>query len=336
MTIPVIAFFNNKGGVGKTSLVYHLSWMYTELGRRVLVSDLDPQANLTAAFIDEDRLEELWPDGEHPATVSGAIDPLLRGTGDILERPHLEQVGEQLYLQVGDLALARFEDELSQQWPLCLDGKERAFRVISAFWRLLQFGAEEAQAEVVLLDLGPNLGAINRAALVASDYLVVPLAPDLFSLQGLKNLGPTVRKWRSEWSERRKRCEVADLALPKGRILPAGYVVMQHAVRLDRPVKAYERWVARIPEVYAAEVLQKSSLRARDKDDAHCLGMIKHYRSLIPLAQEARKPMFHLTPAEGAIGAHAKAVQDTRAAFRQLSERIAEECKLFGTSALKK
>ncbi len=147
MTIPVIAFFNNKGGVGKTSLVYHLSWMYTELGRRVLVSDLDPQANLTAAFIDEDRLEELWPDGEHPATVSGAIDPLLRGTGDILERPHLEQVGEQLYLQVGDLALARFEDELSQQWPLCLDGKERAFRVISAFWRLLQFGAEEAQAE---------------------------------------------------------------------------------------------------------------------------------------------------------------------------------------------
>ena len=66
MSTPVIAFFNNKGGVGKTSLVYHLAWMYAELGTRVVAVDLDPQANLTAAFLDEDRLEELWPDGNHP------------------------------------------------------------------------------------------------------------------------------------------------------------------------------------------------------------------------------------------------------------------------------
>ena len=56
MSVPVIAFFNNKGGVGKTSLVYHLSWMYSEIGLKVLSSDLDPQANLTSAFLDDDRL----------------------------------------------------------------------------------------------------------------------------------------------------------------------------------------------------------------------------------------------------------------------------------------
>jgi chromosome partitioning protein len=60
LSLPVIAFFNNKGGVDKTSLVYHLAWMFSDLGWRVLAADLDPQANLTAAFLDEDQLENLW------------------------------------------------------------------------------------------------------------------------------------------------------------------------------------------------------------------------------------------------------------------------------------
>jgi len=336
MSIPVIAFFNNKGGVGKTSLVYHLSWMYANLGRAVLVADLDPQANLTAAFLDDDRLEELWPDGAHVETIYGCIEPLLRGVGDVLDKPHVERIDERFFLLVGDLALARFEDELSHQWPLCLDRKERAFRVISAFWRIIQRSAAQTRSELILIDLGPNLGAVNRAALVASDYLVIPLAPDLFSLQGLKNLGPVVRTWRKEWQDRRKRNPVQDLPLPEGRIEPLGYVVMQHAVRLDRPVKAYERWMARIPEVYAAEVmgqveaynymsLQKDS---RSADDANCLGSVKHYRSLMPMSQEARKPMFHLTSADGAIGSHAKAVRDAKENFRQLAVEIVKRCQL--------
>ncbi len=56
MSPPFIAFFNNKGGVGKTSLAYHLAWMFADLGKQVLAADLDPQANLSAAFLDEDRL----------------------------------------------------------------------------------------------------------------------------------------------------------------------------------------------------------------------------------------------------------------------------------------
>ena len=56
MSVPVIAFFNNKGGIGKTSMVYHLSWMFADRGMRVIAADLDPQCNLTAAFLDDDRL----------------------------------------------------------------------------------------------------------------------------------------------------------------------------------------------------------------------------------------------------------------------------------------
>jgi len=325
MTIPIVAFFNNKGGVGKTSLVYHLAWMYADLGRRVLAADLDPQANLTAAFLDEDRLEELWTENEGALTVVDAISPLLRGVGDIVATPHCEPVSEQLFLLVGNLALAQFEDELSQQWPHCMDGSERAFRVISAFWRLAQAAAAQIGAEVVLFDLGPNLGAINRAALVASDYVVIPLAADLFSLQGLKNLGPSVRSWRRQWDDRKARNPDPTLDLPMGTIQPAGYVVLQDAIRLDRPVRAYERWMARIPAVYAKEIVERP-LRGDETiaTDPNCVGQLKHYRSLMPMAQEARKPIFHLQAADGALGAHAKAVADARGNFAALARAIAE------------
>jgi len=329
MSAPIIAFFNNKGGVGKTSLVYHLSWMYADIGRRVLAADLDPQANLTAAFLEEERLEELWDDEDHARTIYGSIDPLLRGVGDIAEKPYAEEASEKIHLLVGDLALSRFEDELSQQWPLCLDGKERAFRVISAFWRIIQRVADDTDAEIVLMDLGPNLGAINRSALIAADYLAVPLVPDLFSLQGLKNLGPTIRRWRGEWRDRLDRNPVKDLALPKGRIEPIGYVVMQHAEKLGRPVMAYERWAKRIPTTYSEEVLGIQQQKDMGIDDPNRIGLIRHYRSLIPMAQEARKPIFHLTPADGAIGSHIKGVLEAKKNFKQVSMEIARRCDAF-------
>jgi hypothetical protein len=51
---------------------------------RIVAIDLDPQANLSSMFLDEDRMEGFWPDGEHPKTVYGAMRPLLEGTGDVV------------------------------------------------------------------------------------------------------------------------------------------------------------------------------------------------------------------------------------------------------------
>ncbi|NPV51899.1 MAG: AAA family ATPase [Firmicutes bacterium] len=321
--MKTIAFFNNKGGVGKTSLVYHLAWMYADLGYKVIAADFDPQANLTSMFLDDDRLEELWPDGEHPQTVLGAIKPILGGTGDI-NRSYVENIADNIGLIVGDLGLSTFEDDLSAQWPACLDGKERAFRVISAFWRLILQGAEEQGSDLALIDVGPNLGAINRAALIAAEFVIVPLAPDLFSLQGLRNLGPTLRRWRKEWKQRYDQNPEPALSLPSPEgMQPKGYVIQQYAIRLDRPVQAYERWMARIPLVYRHSVLASETEEAPDvANDPYCLAQVKHYRSLMPLAMEARKPMFFLKPADGAIGAHTSAVQDCYRNFKELALKI--------------
>jgi chromosome partitioning protein len=325
--MKTIAFFNNKGGVGKTSLVYHLAWMYADLGLSVVAADLDPQANLTSMFVDDDRLEALWPDGSHAQTIFGAVQPLLEGTGDIAP-PFVESIADNIGLLIGDLALSASEDELTGQWPDCLDRKPRAFRVLSAIWRVIEQAAQEREARLVLIDVGPNLGAVNRAALIAAEDVVIPLAPDLYSLQGLRNLGPTLRRWRNEWSERQARNPVNGLSIPSGAMVPAGYVLMQHAVRLDRPVKAYDRWMARIPAVYREAVLDQKPTKAVQAvaEDPNCLAALKHYRSLMPLAQEARKPMFFLKAADGALGGHAKAVQDCYADFRALARAIADRC----------
>jgi cellulose biosynthesis protein BcsQ len=321
--MKTIALFNNKGGVGKTSLVYHLAWMYADLGLSVLAADLDPQANLTTMFLDEDRLESLWPAGKPGRTILGPLRPLLEGEGGIAD-PEVQDI-DGIGLVAGDLALSGFEDELSQQWPYCLEGKVRAFRVIGAFHQVLTRAAQLREADVVLIDVGPNLGAINRAAMVAADYVAVPLAPDLFSLQGLENLGPRLREWRSGWKERLQK-RPKDLELPRGEMEPLGYIVMQHPVRLDRPVKAYERWMGRIPSAYREAVLGEKTARAAITidQDLHCLATLKHYRSLMPLAQEARKPMFFLKAADGAIGSHAKAVQDCYRDFRALAVAVAK------------
>ena len=310
MTVPIVAFFNNKGGVGKTSLVFHTAWMLSELGRRVLAVDLDPQANLTAAFLHEDALVDLWETGDgRVRTVYQAVKPLLKVAD--FEQPEIDSVNDKISLLPGDIGLAGFEDALAEAWPACLHDKElyRPFRIMTAFWQIAQCSAQNVSAEIILFDVGPNLGAINRAALVACDHVVVPLAGDLFSIQGLRNLGPSLGEWRKGWKKRLANYEQPDFKLPEGSMKPAGYVVQQHQVRLDRPIKAYTRWMDQIPAEYRTRGLSHAAPASNVETDPECLAMFKHFRSLVPLAQEARRPVFLLRPAEGAVGSHANAVK---------------------------
>ena len=336
--MPNIAFFNNKGGVGKTSLVYHLSCMYADRGVRVLAIDLDPQANLSAMFLAEERLEELLSPAFSRPTILGSVQPIIEGVGDVAS-VHVETVqieSDDISLVVGDLGLSAFEDRLSESWPKTLDRDLAALRVTTAFARLIEEAAVRVSAEVVLIDVGPNLGAINRAALIASDHVVVPLAPDLFSLQGLRNLGPTLRQWRTGWRRRRMENSSSPLDLPKGDMRPVGYVVLQHAMRLDRPVKAYRPWLDAVPNTFRQSVMDEDGDYTLDdiRSDFYCLGLLKNYRSLMPLAQDSRKPMFFLRVADGALGAQQGAVKECYADFYYIAEGIAQKCG-FGPDEFK-
>ncbi|MEE8058284.1 MAG: AAA family ATPase [Pseudomonadales bacterium] len=337
MSTPVLTFFNNKGGVGKTSLIYHLAWMFASLNKRVVIIDLDPQANLTAAFLEEKEIEEIWTRQEEGATIYQCVRPLT-GVSDISE-PSLRRIATNLYLLPGDVSLSGYEDALSSEWPNSMGDNNlyRPMRILSSFWQVMKMASEKVEADLILVDIGPNLGAINRSVLIATDYVAIPLGADLFSLQGLKNLGPTLRSWESLWKKRLENWDngsekksFSDFQLPQGLMKPIGYLCQQHSVRLDRPVKAYDKWVQRIPGVYRKSVLgETNGSDVRQDDDEYCLATTKHYRSLIPMGQEHRKPVFNLTSSDGAIGAHANAVQDAKKDFRLLAKKIAGEMGLI-------
>lgn len=322
VSVPVLTFFNSKGGVGKTFLAYHVAWMISELDFPVLIADLDPQANLTAEFLDDDELDQLW-DGQaksRPRTIYDCVQPLAE-TGD-LAPPELRSIARGLDLLPGDLALSAFEDLLASEWTRCLESEppNRPFRAITAFWQVIQRSAERCGARVALVDLGPGLSAINRSALIATDFVGVPLAADLASRQSLRHFGPTLRRWREAWRSRRTHWRQPDFPLPEGAMQPIGYLMRQLGVRLARPVEAHDRWTKRMPGEYARYVLGRKP-SSRSKDSA-CIATVKHNRSLILLGQAARKPIFKITHADGAHGSHASAARDAYKDFAGLAMEV--------------
>jgi chromosome partitioning protein len=235
----------------------------------------------------------------------------------------IHNITDKIGLLAGDLELSMFEDKLSENWGKCNDGDEAAFRIISSFYRIIKEAGNRMEANYCIIDIGPNFGAINRATLIAADYVVVPMAADLFSLQGLKNLGTRLEKWKAEWIKRKSENPEPSLELPNSDIRPLGYVVMQHGIKESRPVKSYLNWANRIPHVFREFVLkEKITKEIKVEQDEYCIALLKHYHSLIPMAMETRKPIFLLKPSEGAIGAHLGAVKNAYSDFKFLTEKI--------------
>lgn len=115
---------------------------------------------------------------------------------------------------------------------------------------------------------------------------------------------------------------------------PLGYILQQHSVCQSRPVKAYDKWVNRMPAVYHEAVLRGATNADTPAKDKECLATLKHYRSLIPMGQEVRKPIFTLTPADGAIGSHAQAVTEARKDFESLARKLLQKMDIMSSTRI--
>lgn len=144
-------------------------------------------------------------------------------------------------------------------------------------------------------------------------------------MQGLENVGPRLKSWREQWNDRRDRAPHLDFELPDGRMTPLGYVVARHSVLAGGAAKAFQRWIDRMPAAYRQSFSEPDARSGLDvASDEFCLAQLKDYRSLMPMAQEARKPMFLLKPADGAIGGHQGGVRQAYTDFKSLAETVIE------------
>jgi len=324
--VKSLVLFNNKGGVGKTTLTFHIAHMMARLGRRVVALDCDPQCNLSAALLSEDELFDIWEHEAPDRTVSDCVELVRRGKGEV-RKPQLTRVDTNLWLLPGKLELSRFEQTLAEEWAKKADtSNERALDVTTALDLLSNLAAQAVNADIVLFDIGPNLGALNRSALLACDAVIVPMAPDLFSLQGLRNVGSSLRTWRKEWHLVRERHmeDRPQADYPPHEFKPIGYIVQQHLARADRPVSGHASWATAIPAVFHEEVLgEKGTKIPSDIDsDPFCIASVKHVSSLVPLAQQARKPLFDLKHADGVGGGQIQAVALASKQFTKLTHDV--------------
>jgi cellulose biosynthesis protein BcsQ len=301
--------------------------MLAEQNFRVLAADMDPQGNLSAAFLGEEKIESLAAE-DHFFSVRYAVARIFNGTGNLRPAKTI-QLADNLALLPADIYLADIEDALSDAWIKCLDRNSRAFLITQAIPAAIQDAAKAHDADVVLVDMGPNIGSLNRAVLLATSAVVVPVAADLYSIQGLRVVGSKLREWREEWRERLSKVHSPELNSASKIMKPIGYVVTHHIGIVRRPIRAEYQWLMRLPEAYRTAVLGDAHGDAPSvEQDSNCIGIVKHYRSLMAIALEANKPIFKLKPGDGAIGAHISAVQDAYQDFKRLSLSIVQRAQV--------
>lgn len=322
-----LVFFNNKGGVGKTTFIQHLGYALEKQGKRVLFIDADPQCNLTAYLCTDDQIDKFWLSKQ---SIYYVVQPLISGTGDIDKNvvPY-KMDGRNIWILPGDILLSEFEQSLSEGWVNTLAGREIGFRNTSSIFRYIDNWAGANNIDYVLLDVGPNLGALNRAVLLGCDYFIIPMVPDLFSLRGLGNIGKTFVKWIKEWKGAVDRFENKTFKVQPGRPAFTGYVTAHFNLYRQRPTKAWERWNAEIPERIKKQIVDE--LASVDKNlimplnGGYHIGDMKNYHSLVPMSQDKLKPIFELTTADGVVGGHVAYVKECGETYAAIAKKVCKK-----------
>lgn len=330
-----IAFFNNKGGVGKTTLACNFaSYLAEAKGLKVALADCDPQANATQLLLDDATWEAIYDDRKaaEEKTILKTLREVRAGdstvTADFDVHPSARfGIG----VVAGHPSLSIIEDLLSSSWGEFLAKRLGGAR--RSLWVRQLLAHMSPDYDVVIFDLGPSLGALNRSVLMGCDYFVTPVAADLFSLYALENIGEWVGGWAREFAEAVPKLETAPSSLLTYDIpteLPisngwAGYSVQQYVARSARGkirgVQSYERYRNQIPQ--RAERLR--GLAASDVGALE-LGIVPNMFSMVPLAQAAHAPIADLKPADGVRGAQVtqqgRYVEQLDEVFERLTSNI--------------
>lgn len=294
-----LAMFNHKGGVGKTTLTVNGAEALVDLGFRVLLVDADPQCNLSAFYLEEKQLDELLGDSDESdgGTIWSAIKPVIDGKGPIKDIDVYE-LRERLFLCPGDVLLADYEEELPAAWTGSFARKERDYDVMCALSRAVRGIAERYKADIVIYDVGPNVGPLNRTILLDADYFATPVAADLFSLRALSTVGRSLGRWIRDWQTVRHLASSTNKSkLLHGQPKYLGYITSAYKVLSGRNATApHDYWEARIaPRVRDRIVTDLREVNpALVPFGANKLAAIKNFHSLAPQAQTYGVPIGHL------------------------------------------
>jgi cellulose biosynthesis protein BcsQ len=339
--MKTVCFFNNKGGVGKTTLTCNIAANFARtLGSRVLVIDGDPQCNATQLIIGDQKTSEYyWPERVTEAGFSTLLDivnPIQEGDSEI--NPQINPLlGSQnrfgVDLIAGHPRLSIVEDTLSQAWNSVIGGDIGGLR--KSNWCSALFNLLGNRYDVAFIDLGPSLGSINRSVLLGSDYFVTPLGSDVFSIVGVRNIAEWLKQWSGfysrglETSEKLSPGSLAKYPSIKS-VVPiitgyVGYTLQQYITKskggVRRPTLAFDRILNQVPteiEQSLGTFLAEGITMREAK-----LGDVPNMFSLIPLAQSVNAPIAALESSDGLVGSQFMQKADYTDILNRLSRSLA-------------
>lgn len=218
--LKIISLFNNKGGVGKSTLAYHLGCVLGELGKKVLLIDLDPQCNLTISGIFEEQLHSIWREEDSyiddfetaiknsgignilssPRSIHFLLKPTEDGLTEFADLPPTVELSENVSLIPGRLSLHQFENKISERWSGLYQSDNLSIRTVINIRRICEEYDKINNYDYVLIDTSPSLGMLNKVIISTVDGFVIPASPDMFSMYGIRNIGNSLEQWQKEFN----------------------------------------------------------------------------------------------------------------------------------------
>ncbi len=329
-----IALFNHKGGVSKTTTAFNLGWMLASKGHKVIIVDCDPQCNLTGmvlGFKQEEEFKAIYEAGGI-RNIRDGLAPAFESRPVPMEAVICQPVEGQpnMYLLPGHIGLAEYEVTLGIAQEL--SGSLVTLQNLPGSLRhLFDLTATKYGAEIIIIDMSPSLGSINQNLLMTSDFFIIPMAPDYFSVMATRSLSDVLPKWAS-WAKSAGANPVLQKAtypFPNRTPKFLGTVIQKYRLRESKtPSKAFQKWIDEIEENVREKLipsLKESGMLLPEKAYAAAgiqpgqpLIQMSDFNSLIALSQEHKAPVFGLTDEQ--LGQSGVVLEITKKSMKQFGE----------------
>jgi len=345
--VKIISVFNNKGGVGKTTLTYHLAHILAEMGKKILILDLDPQCNISLYGMNEEDLEKIWRAEENiidkgfdsarrqmkdkdfdalfnsPRTIHFLLKSVEEGISDFEQLPPPFQIADNLDLIPGRLTLFMYENKISERWTGMFLGEPLSIRTVMKIRKLSELYSERKGYDFVITDTSPSLGTLNKVIISTADGFIIPCLPDMFSLYGIKNIGKALTQWQRDFSvcrsilspEKRK-------GFPNKYVSFLGYTIYNAEKRsgsrnkwkLTQAHYSYAQQIQKFIQKYIPEEVRNRLSKEMLNTP---IGVLHSHGILSDMVQRYRKPIWSL-PDDA--GGNCQIYKDTRATYEAFAD----------------